>query len=340
MTSRLETVMIYGKSGIGKSSQLYHLVKYYHKKFPKKVFRLVTAELGNNIAPFEDSGMIDEGIVELCDVSGAKQAFAVVKRLGNGQWPKEGVQQIESSGDMVDTPAEKWNNIGGYLIESMKSIGDLWKNHISDQVEYKEYGNDKGWQGVGFKPAYVHEEDGMFITGLQPGHFGIVQKEVHKLHRNLSSLPIKGGILAYTSLEARGYEDMESRKLTDVNWVPTYPIYGPAMVGSAATSSIPSWFKHTIHMDEIMLPKKAMQDGKEVMIPSATRVGWFISHADSEKGVNYLAKPRVLPELYPKLMERFKGGYVQCLYTRGLDKYFEFLEQMREEFQSQQKKGE
>lgn len=323
MTPRLETMLIYAKSGMTKTTQLYHLVKYLHSLDPTKQFRLVTAELGNNIAPFEDSGMIDEGIVDVFDISGREKAFADVHRIGKGYWPrtnKKGETLFDST-DYCMTSPETWGKIGGYLVEGLTSLGNLWLNHASDQVEYSM--NDREWKGVGFKPAYVFEEGETRISGMQPGHYGIVQKEIHKFHQKMSSLPIQSGILVYTALEGRGDEDLVLKR--DKDFTPTFPIYGPKLVGQAATSTIPSWFRHTIHLDKIKLQTK---EGEMV-----EKIGaYFVNHANYDTGINYICKPRILPEKYEDLLRRFPGGFVQIGFKRGLDKYLEVLTELRKEF--------
>ena len=184
MQPKLETVLIYGKPKIGKTSQAYHMVKAYHKKYPDRVFRVVSTEPGNNLAPFEDSGMVDEGIVQICDLSATKRAFADLHRVARGYWPL--ADGTFTTSDECKTTPKEWKKIGGYIVEGLTSMANLLLNHCSDQVDYVEHGPDKEWKGVGFKPAYVHSEDEVNVVGLQPGHYGIVQKEVYKLYIELS----------------------------------------------------------------------------------------------------------------------------------------------------------
>lgn len=331
MIPRLETMLIYAKSGMTKTTQLYHIVKYLHGLDPTKQFRLVTAELGNNIAPFEDSGMIENGIVDVFDISGRERAFADVHRIAKGYWPrktKTGEMYFESDEACMTKP-DKWAKIGGYLVEGLTSLGKLWLNHCSDQVKILPDGKGGSkYNSVGYAPASVYEEDDVMVVSVQTAHYGIVQKEIHKFHQHMSSLPIQGGILIYTALVGRGDEDLVAKR--GDGFSAQFPIYGPKLVGNAMTSEVPSWFRHTIHLDTEKMLNKEEKTVEKV-------VGWFVNHTNFETGINYLAKPRILPEMFPKLMEKFPGGYCQIGFKRGLDRYLEVLGELREEFREQLK---
>jgi hypothetical protein len=333
MTS-LETVLIYAKSGMTKTTQLYHLIKWLsgydpNVQYTGKQYRIVTAELGNNIAPFEDSGMIDNKVVDIFDITGREKAFADVHRIAKGYWPRKikGGGLLFETSEVCLTSPQKWEKIGGIFVEGFTSLANLWLNHSSDQVQF-EGPNLKEVRTMGYKPSFAFSEDGLTITGSQPAHYGIVQKEIHKFYQKLSGLVKTNNVpyLVFTALEGRGDEDLVLKR--DANFVPAFPIYGPKLVGTAYTSYVPSWFRHTLHLDKEKLKDKDGEVNEKI-------VAWFVNHTNIDTNINYLCKPRILPELYPELMKVFQGGYVQIGFKRGIDKYFETLEKLRKEFRGE-----
>lgn len=300
MSSR--SVMIYGNSGCTKTSQSYHLIKWILAQPGNegKHFRMIYAD-GGGYAPFADSGMIDNKQVKLFDFSYRKHALADYRKLSEGYWPRltsKGEEYFKKDSNCVTSD---WSKVAGYLIEGMSSVAETLKTHISNQTE-----------GVGFKESWKYEEDGETLTGLQMGHYGLIQKEVYQAHmRGFKTLPVPW--LIYTSLLGKG-EDKQSRET----------VYGPQLAGSASTSQIPSWFMDCLHLDT------AKWNGADGAVKDGM-VAWFVKHNDATTDVPYLCKARIMPELYPKLLKHFPYGFVPLGYERGVDVYFERLESLRRE---------
>lgn len=314
--------MIYGPSGSTKTSQLYHAAKYIHRITGGKKLRLIHSDPGG-YAPFEDSGMIERGEVEVYNYGASQYALADFRRLSMGYWPKlvrgnnayplsdrDGGEIYFKSEDVCKT--QNWDEVGGYLIDGISSIGEVLKNHCSDQDE-----------GVGFKPSWKYEEDGYTITGLQEGHYGLVQKEIHsRFIKGFSNLPIPW--LLVTALVGKG-EDKQRRET----------VYGPQIVGNAATPQAPTWFGDCIHLELAkyrQVPSKLAPEVEDKEVEKM--VAWFTQHNDSNTGITYLCKPRLLPEQYPKLLEYFPYGFVPLGYRQGIDLYFAVLEKLRKEFKT------
>src|ERR1017187_6644074 len=87
MRSKPRSLMIYGNSGSTKTSQAYHLAKWINQK-TGKTFRLIGAN-NSDSAPFEDSGMVEKGIVDYFDISNREVALADMRRLSEGFWPRD-----------------------------------------------------------------------------------------------------------------------------------------------------------------------------------------------------------------------------------------------------------
>lgn len=295
--------MMYGVSGSTKTSQAYHIAKWLLKLNPGKRFRMIHSD-GGGYAPFVDSGMIERGEVEVLDFSNRPFALSDYRKLSQGYWPrqtKDGGEYFRKD-ENCKTKPEDWENILGYIIEGMSSVGETLKTHISNMKE--QIGAEKD--------SFTYEEDGETFTGLTRSHYNIIQKEVYANHAmGFNCLPIKW--LVYTSLLGKG-ED-KSYKET---------VYGPQLVGSASTPAIPSWF-----MDCLMLDKQKWINKKGEETEGV--VAWFTRHEDSQTDIPCLAKARVLPELYPKLLEYFPQGFVPLGFNRGITDYFRVLESLKQQ---------
>lgn len=304
--------MVYGISGGTKTSQVYHVVKYILKMNPGKKFRMISSD-GGGWAPFSDSGMIDRGEVEIFDYSNRQHALADLRRLSSGYWPRvmtNGEEYFKSTQECMTT-VEEWGKIAGYIIEGMTSTAEALKAHISNQTE-----------GVGFKESWKYEEDGYTATGLQMGHYGIVQKEVYERHiKGFNTLPIPW--LLYTALVGKG-EDKQNRET----------VYGPQLVGSASTPASPAWFMDVLHLSREKWSGDASPKLKLFNSGNGEHEGmvaWFAPHNDVTTGIPYLVKARIMPELFPRLLEYFPSGFVPLGYKNGLDAYFMVLEKLRKE---------
>src|SRR5574337_277923 len=163
------STLIYAKSGDTKTSQLYHVARYIHKKTGKKL-RLITGDGGDYVAFTDPSGdpffkgksLVEAGAVEVFDIKARKLALADMRRLSEGYWPRKiackcckGGLHLRSDEQCMTTPDE-WKGIAGYLIEGLTSICTMWLNHMRKQQE-----------GPGFKHSFRYEEDGYSIGGLQ-----------------------------------------------------------------------------------------------------------------------------------------------------------------------------
>lgn len=299
--------MMYGISGSTKTSQVYLLAKWL-LSLPEnkgKKFRMIHSD-GGGWAPFQDSGMIDRKEIEVFDFSSRTHSLSDYRKLSQGYWPrktKDG-QEYFRKDDNCKTKPEEWENILGYIIEGMASSGEALKTHISNMTE--KVGPERD--------SFTYEEDGEVLTGLTMSHYNIIQKEIYSAHMSgFNCLPIKW--LVYTSLLGKG-EDKKTGGET---------IYGPQLVGSASTPSIPSWFMDCVQLNK---EKYMTKDGE-----TEGMVAWFTKHNDTLTGVPCLAKARVLPELYPELLKYFPYGFVPLDYTRGITVYFRVLEKLKESLQ-------
>lgn len=314
--SKPRTIMIYGESGSTKTSQCYHMAKYIHATTGLKGRFIGTN--ASDLAVYEDSGMIERGIIDHYDIANTEAALARLRWLSQGYWPLNA--RAEANGPIIEkgffqkdsrclTSPDKWKEVGFYIIEGVTGMCKLLLNHMRKQDE-----------GVGFKHAFKFVEEEEIVGGLSPGHYGLVQTELYQLMvQGFSCLPTK--YIIWTGLTGKG-EDKKKESL-----------YGPQGAGQADTGNIPSWVDDCFHLDSIMETVDGA-DGKKVTVEK--KVAWFTRHLDADTNIPYASKIRVMPEMVPEISKlvdkngkpKYANGYVELGYKRGIDKLYEDIAKM------------
>lgn len=313
-------IMLYADSGDTKSTQCFNLAKWIHQNTGLKG-RFIGAN-ASDLASFEDSGMIDKGIIDYFDIASIEHPLAALRWLSQGYWPRnlrnKQTQEIVKyfAKDSKCKQDGSFANVGFYIIEGMTGISTLLLNHIRGQDE-----------GVGFKHSFKYEEEGEIIGGLQEGHYGLVQQELYKMVvQGFACLPVK--YVIWTALIGKGVD----KRVNET-------IYGPKSAGQATTFEIPSWFDDCLHLDRIKEQRagtegKGAGDNNENLVEKV--VAWYMKHNDADTDIPYLAKVRILSELYPKLVEKFPKGYVTLGFKTGLEKLYQVREDLVKGYQEGQ----
>jgi hypothetical protein len=304
---------MYGKSGIGKTANLKMLAKWFYETYKLRV-RMVHSD-GGGYNQFRDKdNLIGKGIVQVIDNTDREYALADIHRLAGGNWPdKNGILARDMS--LVDKRVlqkrfEK-EEIGAYFIEGVTSLADTLLSHFSDQLTT---------QSVGFKASYVYQEQEYALGGMDKGHYGIVQRELHKIIvKEFGQLPVR--LVVWTAKPRLGIDRDSGGE----------PVIGPEGAGIADTQRIPSWFENALHLEKITA---RMKRGEKI-VEEELRVAWYQQHDIDGFGPNgtpikipCLAKSSVPSEEYPGLLNQFKGGFVQLGFQRGIDKYLEYIESL------------
>jgi hypothetical protein len=293
------SILIYGDSGETKTTQCYFLAKYIYEKYGLRG-RIIGSNASDN-APYEQSGLIEKGVVDYFDISNREMALADLRKLSEGYWARDtkaggkGAKDYFQKNDKCLTTKEEWDKIGFYIIEGITGVSSLLMNHCRSQNE-----------GVGFKHSYKYEEEGYVIGGLSEGHYSLVQQELYKIIvQGFACLPVK--FIIWTALVGKG-EDRTKET-----------VYGPKGAGTANTYIIPSWFMDCWHLaSERVMVKVNDNESREAEI----KVAWFIRHPDKNTGIDYPAKVRVMPEILPEIFNKFEKGYVRLKYKEGLDVFY------------------
>src|SRR5690242_7976715 len=122
MKKRANTYLVYGDSGVFKTTQVGYFAWYIWRTSRKKL-RLISAD-GGGVAPIQryiDAGIIDLSAIAKVDVI-RQSPLSLLRKLAKGEWPATNGDGITK---MAPTTPEEWESIGGYAIEGLTSIADL-----------------------------------------------------------------------------------------------------------------------------------------------------------------------------------------------------------------------
>jgi hypothetical protein len=318
------TVCIYGDPDAAKSTQFYFIAKWLMEKYQLKS-RYISFDGKYENLKLGSPSLIDAGIVDVQDFSKSKTALSDVRKLSEGYWPRKDKKTGERLLKATDQFMTNWGDarIGAYFIDHLSALSDLWLVHISDQNA--EFGDSRA---VGFKPAWRYEEEGYSYSGLQDGHYGMIQKELMRVvKQGFNTLPVK--YVFYAAHVEKGTENYRRKraKRNDPNApaeINVTTMYGPKVAGQALTSFLPGWFADCFHLtNETVRLKGAETD-------SIIKVAYYETHEHSETTVPYKCRVDLLPEQIPMLREKFPGGFIPLGFTKGLDKFYNWVAEQNE----------
>ncbi len=205
-----KTLILYGDSGLGKSSQLATAAEWLYEQHRKPI-RLVSAEDSSKTI-FEP--LILAGIVEPLFITKSVNPVSTLRRLSRGEW---------YVGDKWQEPD---GNYCAYIIEGLQSIAEQL------QEDCREKGRFLGEQ----KESAVME-DGIMVA--LPGRFSynFVQLEMLRLIKSFAMIPGIVRVL-WSGHETKGVEEGTNTQ-----------IRGPALVGTAKTASVQKYCGALLHLD-------------------------------------------------------------------------------------------
>ena len=211
----------WGKSRSGKTTMgVGRAAEYAFEKYGKPS-RLICApgEGYENITHLVDKGIIIPFPMTL----ERPHPIEDFDKLSRGWWPKD-------PGDLLSplvAPSEKGNDpstIAGWFCEGMASIAAALMQNTTLRQDIH----------IPDTPKDSAVKDGDTRWGFSGrGHYGWIQKRIEQWVKASNFLPFP--VKAWSSLESKG--EVEQKK----------PIYGPEVIGQAATGHTPAWFNRMIH---------------------------------------------------------------------------------------------
>jgi hypothetical protein len=280
---RANTYCIYGEPGTYKTSNIGRVARYVYEKTGKPT-RLLSAD-GGGWEPIQ--AYIDAGIIQPLRLSDSPHLLNIMRKLWKGHWPNEKGDLVQSNLDLV----------GAYAIEGLTSIGTLVLRHLAN----------KGQKISEDVVGQFKEGDESFAAPAK-SHYGFTQNFVLDMIVGFSNLPVSK--VVFSAHEGKG-DDQFSKQL----------IYGPGVVGKAATDKIGPMVGDLFHFDTAFSGGIGKQEKAEVR-------AYFTRHPDSYTKVHWPAKYKLQKEHVKDLEAKWPDGYIPLTLDQGLDTYMEFQDSM------------
>lgn len=211
------TILLYGRSGSGKSTQIGELAEYVFKKLGKRT-RLATADRGglDPILPYVKLGLVEP--VEMGD----SDPWIFLNKVTRGY---------------VRDKNEKWvqgnnSNIGCFAFESMRSMAEALMANLA--VKAGQNVSIGGGSNISFDVAGDGEK--LKISGNNMAHFGVVQNRMTE--EIWQSQKLDAPYICWTSSVSKDEDQAAATK-----------VLGPDVIGKALTAEVPRWFNVTYRID-------------------------------------------------------------------------------------------
>jgi hypothetical protein len=276
------TMVIYGPTGTRKTSQIGEFAKYIYEK-TGKITRLISMD-GGGYAPVQD--LINVGVIEVWRLVEEEKPLPMLIHASRGLWPKSlSNGKRVSNSPLTTNKTESLKDVGAYAVEG-------WASIASAAIRYLVEKGQKINEDVVSKFAEESDFGEVSFGAPSRGHYNFVQNLILDLIRNFSALDGPERIL-YTSLEGKG-EDKLTRGLQ----------YGPLVAGQAITAAIPQYVGDCIHFEDFSEDKgKDPNNAGQKLIELGVRA-WFSSHPDTQTGVMWPAKSRLVPSKVEEFKKR------------------------------------
>ena len=226
------TILIYGRSGAGKSAQIGELSEHEFVT-NGKITRLYTADKGGVkvIQPHIDAGLIEVVAIEDTDPWVFLNAASLGKTRQSGKW-------------ILDAKAN--DKIGCWAFESMRAFAENLKGNMAEMAGKGV--NIGGGSNINFSVSGDGET--LKVSGSNMAHYGVAQDRMTaEIWR---SLKLPGDYVVWTSSVSKD-EDINSGG----------KVIGPDVIGKALTTETPRWFDLTYRID--VLPASGTQPERHVL---------------------------------------------------------------------------
>src|SRR3990167_5589019 len=212
------TILLYGRTNAGKSTQIGRLAEHVFATTKKKT-RLYTADKGgvDPIKPY-----IDLGIIECVDIQGT-DPFIFLNKAARGQVRKDG-KWVEGKSD----------DVGFYAFESLRGIAEaLMLNMAQKSAQGVNIG---GGSNISFPVS--GDDTTLKVSGSNMAHFGVAQARMTEEVLESQKLPAQ--YILWTSSVSKDDDTTAGGK-----------VLGPDVIGKALTAEVPRWFNYTFRLDVI-----------------------------------------------------------------------------------------
>lgn len=303
---RKMSLMAYGASGVGKSTQARYLARYVHEVHGLRT-RFICTDGGSLWEALAD--YVEEGFVDALLVPSSPQynPYAVMRKLGRGEWPEGGVINLPTPKKVgTETRWEtntKWlpwkaeDKIGLICTDSLTGYSSAYMYDAA--VKNIRRGSENG--------GGVRDEEGEQYGSNTQSHYGDAQNEIKNYINAIVALPCPFSY--FTALEDGGTENTTGVKR---------PVYGPQIAGSAATGELPKLVTNCFHLvaEGVGAERKVRAFYDEHEDPSLPpRMKWKAKASS------------ILPEQRLDFVKTFPGGFIPLSLEKGIRTFLEFKDQ-------------
>ncbi len=217
----IESILVYGVSGAGKTTQIQELAKYVHRKMGK-IVRLASVSGGGwtSIQP-----AIDAGIVVPTYVRGRKFPIETLDKITKGYWPEH---PDDPESPLLPIEKQKnWKDVGGEAWDGITEGCEWMMSYLTNEEA-------AGTFKISNQPMKFKDGDTNYGSPSM-AHYGNIQTRIADFIAQ--SKGIRGIYNMWTALELKATDD-NSR----------LPLYGPDISGKAKTATACAWFDNTLHL--------------------------------------------------------------------------------------------
>lgn len=252
---------------------------------------------------------VEEGFVDALLVPSSPQynPYAVMRKLGRGEWPAEGkinLPTIQKVGTETkyksNTEWKPWddgNKIGLICTDSLTGYSSAYMYDAA--VKNIRRGSEAG--------GGVRDEEGEQYGSNTQSHYGDAQNEIKNYINAIVALPCPFSY--FTALEDGGTENTTGVKR---------PVFGPQIAGSAATGELPKLVTNCFHLvaEGVGADRKVRAYYDEHEDPSLPPKMKWKAKASS-----------ILPEQRLEFVKRFPGGFIPLTLERGIADFLTFKDE-------------
>lgn len=258
MAKRL--TLAYGPPGVGKTDALIAIIKHVYSETGKRS-RVVCGD--GSLANYLDSGLIEAGILDVCDYSAMEWPGSTTNRLAEGWWPTtQDDDGVWRGSELKETPKAELEKLGVYGFEALSTMirdylmgnikgGYAWRSGKGEKI-----GQDSPYRMMDSELIGIDSKTGQGLykqgtgTGEQFGgnpisHFNVAQIHGLGVVARSASLPCW---VWWNTHEKLGEE--VKKEGTGANASQTITgdrAIGPEVAGGALALSIPRKFNDTLH---------------------------------------------------------------------------------------------
>lgn len=217
--AKKQTILLYGRTRAGKTTQIGELAEHVFKTLGKTT-RIYTSDRGgvDSIKPYVDLGIIE--VISQDDTS----PWVFLNRAARGM-----IRNAENKW-VLDKTANA--NIGLYAFESMTAFADALMTDLA--VKSADNQNVGGGSNINFTVASDGET--LKISGNNMSHYNVVQSRITE--EVWQSQKLDADYLLWTASVSRDDDATSNAK-----------VLGPEVVGKKLTAEVPRWFNLSFRID-------------------------------------------------------------------------------------------